>query len=633
MAKSYFGKFESQLDAQMALDQGKLLAPFVAIWDGGQGDEVHYNDLEETPDGEIGTEEYTQVPATGMTDTNYVTAGSLYWTVDDVPEWVSISSGSGYGDGSFDVTFDQNQVEATRNGSFIVRFYYDRDNQYLRNEVTVTIEQEAAEEPTTGATVTLSNSTLDSNQSWQYLQVSNASDLYWVANPPEWINNGEPEYLAGDNAWWFEVEGNPLQEREGTFVVSFFSDDSYQPQTWLYDKEVSLTQDGQGSYAPSFNADFYVGKINAASGSGTTEVYILDNPGYAWSIDVDNFYDSGASSSTATTIEYEANANYDASDKTVTANFYEDDTLQILVETKSLTIHQDGNPDALRAYWESSSEFPSQGGSQNFFVQFSNPDVAQYAFSLTNGGGHFNSAAGATAFTASSSSVEVTGVTFYAGANTGTSTFYGGVYVEAYDGSGQTLGSYTLQFSVAEVQPEVIAECTFITTSDNQTVNVPSYDGGNWMNAYIDGDPTDVLPTGNTTYTFPSAGTHTITYVRESSDTYLQGWLQNSDMVECSLSCSTEWGMHNGSVGYTFSGCTSLTAVTLDEHCVRVGETAFDGCTALVLINCGNPNQPTTYGAFNTITSNTGTLHIPSGAVYTTFATDLGNNWTVVDDL
>ena len=627
MAKSYFGKFESQAEAQMALDQGKLLAPFVAMWE----DQVHYNDLEETPVGEVGTEAYTQVPATGMTDTEYVTAGSLYWTVNDAPEWVSISSDSGYSDGSFDVTFDQNQVEATRNGSFIVRFYYDSNHDYLRNEVTVTIEQEAAEAPTTGATVTLSNTTLDSNQSWQFLQVSDASDLYWVANPPEWINSGEPYYSSGDNAWWFEVESNPLQEREGTFVVSFFSDGNY--QTWLYDKEVSLTQDGQNSYAPSFNADFYVGKMNAASGSGSTEVYILDNPGYAWEIQVDNFYDSGTSADTAVTIDYEANTNYDASDKTVTANFYTDDTLQSLVETKTLTIHQDGNPDALNAYWESSSEFPSQGGSQNFFVQFSNPDVAQYAFSLTNGGGHFNSAAGATAFTASSSSVEVTGVTFYAGANTGTSTFYGGVYVEAYDGSGQTLGNYTLEFSVAEVQPEVIAVCTFITTSDNQTVNVPSYNGGDWNNAYIDNDPTDVLPMSESTYTFPSAGTHTITYVRESSDTYLQGWLQNNDMVECSLSCSTEWGMHNGSVGYTFSGCTSLTAVTLDEHCVRVGETAFDSCTALVEINSHNVNEPTTYGAFNTIILNTGTLHIPSGSDYTTFATALGQNWTVVDDL
>ena len=626
MAKSYFGKYESELEAQMALDQGKLLAPFVAMWN----DEVHYNDLEETPDGEIGTEAYTGVPATGFTDNTYITAGSLYWLVADTPEWVSVSSKKGYGDSSLDVTIGENSETSIRNGSFVVKFFYDSNREYLKNEITVTIEQEAAEAPSTGATVTLSNSTLDSYQSWQYLQVSDASDLYWVANPPEWIDNGEPYYSAGDNAWWFEVEGNPLQEREGTFVVSFFSDDNY--QTWLYDKEVSLTQEGQNSYAPSFNADFYVGKINAASGSGTTEVYILDNPGYAWSIEVDNFYNSGTSAYTAVTIDYEANDNYDASDKTVTANFYEDDTLQILVDTKSLTIHQEGNPDALNAYWESSSEFPSQGGSQNFFVQFSNPDVAQYAFSLTNGGGHFNSAAGATAFTASSSSVEVTGVTFFADVNTG-STFYGGVYIEAYDGSGQTLGNYTLEFSIAEVQPEVIAECTFITTSDNQTVNVPSYDGGNWMNAYIDNDPSNVLPMSESTYTFPSAGTHTITYVRESSDTYLQGWLQNNDMVECSLSCSTEWGMHNGSVGYTFSGCTSLTAVTLDEHCVRVGETAFDGCTALVLINCENPNQPTTYGAFNTITSNTGTLHIPSGADYTTFATDLGNNWTVVDDL
>lgn len=629
MAKSYFGKYESELEAQMALDQGKLLAPFVAMWN----DEVHYNDLEETAAGEVGTEEYTQVPATGMTDTNYVTAGSLYWSVDDVPEWVSVSSDSGYSDGSFDVTFDQNDVEEYRFGSFIVRFYYDDNHEHLRNEITVTIQQEAGEAPTTGATVTLSQDEIGSWEGWYYLTVSGASDpyLYWTINPPDWVNNGEPVEMEGDNNWWFEVGSNPLQEREGIINVDFYSDS--ERTEWLYNVEVTLTQQGEGGYAPSFNSETYIGKQTVASGSGSTEVYILDNPGYAWEIQVDNFYDSGASSSTAVTIDYEETTNYDTTDKTVTVNFYEDDTLQVLVDTKELTLTQEGNPDMLYAWWQDGGNFPSAGGNDTFFVGFNNPDVTEYAFSLTNGGGHFNSAAGQTAFTASTSSIATTGVTFFADANTG-STFYGDVYIEAYDGSGQTLGNYSLSFSIEEPQPEVIAVCTFVTTSDNETVNISPWFSGDWTNgAYVDGDPSVEVPAGNTTYTFASAGTHTITYVRESVDTYLQGWLQNSDMVACELSCTTEWGMHDGHNGYTFSGCTALTSVTLDEHCVRVGDTAFAGCTALGEINCHNPNQPTTYGTFNTITSNTGELHIPVDANYTTFATDLGNNWTVVDDL
>ena len=645
MAKSYFGKYESQLDAQMALDQGKLLAPFVAMWD----DTVHYNDLEETPVGEVGTEEYTQVPATGMTDTNYVTAGSLYWTVDDVPEWVSISSDSGYSDGSFDVTFDQNDVEEVRNGSFIVRFYYDDNHEHLRNEVTVTIEQEAAEAPSTGATVTLQQDTIGSWDGWYYLTVSGASDpyLYWTINPPDWVNNGESVEMEGDNSWWFQVGANPLQEREGIINVDFYNDS--ERTEWLYNVEVTLTQEGDGGYAPSFNSETYIGKQTVASGSGSTEVYILDNPGYAWEIQVDNFYDSAASSSTAVTIDYEETTEHDTADKTVTVNFYEDDTLQILVDTKTLTLTQEGNPDMLYAWWQDGGNFPSAGGNDTFFVGFNNPDVTEYAFSLTNGGGHFNSAAGQTAFTASTSSIATTGVTFFAEANTG-STFYGDVYIEAYDGSGQTLGNYSLSFSIEEPQPEVIAVCTFVTTSDNETQNVPSYDGGNWMNAYIDGDPSNVLQMNTTQYEFGTAGTHTITYVRETSDLELQGWFKNNDMVSVEFSCPKPsewqpqggWGFHGNENGYTFSGCTRLTGVTLDEYCVLLGKsggtgnTTFIGCTSLVSITCNGSTAPVNdAGAFDTITGNTGTLHIPSGATseYASLATDLGNNWTVVDDL
>jgi len=634
MAASYFGKYDNQAQAQQALDQGKLLAPFVAMWD----DQVHYNDLEETPDGEIGTEAYTGVPATGFTDNTYITAGSLYWLVADTPEWVSVSSKKGYGDSSLDVTIGENSETSIRNGSFVVKFFYDSDREYLRNEVTVTIEQDAAEEPSTGATVTLSNSQLGSYSSWQYLQVSDADGLYWAAVPPEWINNGEGFNSEGNNAWWFEVPENATQDREGTFNVEFYSDAAH--ENYLFSEEAQISQQGRGEYAPSFNGDYYVPSTSVSYESGQTIVYIIDNPGYAFQVLVDSYEVTGTSSTTAVYISYDENDNYNQQNKTVTVVFYEDEQLTQAVDTKYLSINQEGNPDAMFVEWEGGdSTFPASGGSRNFEIFFDNPDTTQYAISLDSGIGHFNWGGGSvTSFTANTADV-ATGVTFFAQANTGSTPIYGSIGVTALDANDQQIGNYPLSFTIQEQQPIVSAVCTFITSQADETQNIYPYDGGNWMSAYVDGDPSNTVQPHESTYTFGSAGTHTITYLRESTDTNLQGWLQNCDMVECSISCDTTWGMWGSEQpsinSELFSGCTNLTSVTFDQNCTMIGDTAFIDCTALTVINCYATTAPSMSGSgpISTITANTGTMHIPSGSTYTDWSTALGNNWTVVDDL
>ena len=191
--------------------------------------------------------------------------------------------------------------------------------------------------------------------------------------------------------------------------------------------------------------------------------------------------------------------------------------------------------------------------------------------------------------------------------------------------------------------PVVTVVGTFITTTDGETVNVPSYDGGNWSYAYIDGDESNILPMYNTSYTFATAGEHTITYVRESDDTYLQDWFNNSDAVSVDASGTATWGCHGNdyyqsTTSMVFANNTQLTGATFDENCDRIGSSCFSGSTALVYLAFNNPSGVSLNGEvhpFDTITAKQGVLHIPSGSqsAYTDLITALGNNWSVQDDL
>lgn len=191
--------------------------------------------------------------------------------------------------------------------------------------------------------------------------------------------------------------------------------------------------------------------------------------------------------------------------------------------------------------------------------------------------------------------------------------------------------------------PAVTVVGTFITTTDGERVDVPSYDGGNWSYAYIDGDESNILTMYDRTYTFATAGEHTITYVRESDDTYLQDWFNATDAVSVDASGSTTWGCHGNdyyqsTTSMVFADNTQLTGATFDENCDRIGSSCFSGCTALVYLAFNNPSGVSLNGEvypFDTITANQGVLHIPSGSqsAYADLITALGNNWSVQDDL
>lgn len=306
------------------------------------------------------------------------------------------------------------------------------------------------------------------------------------------------------------------------------------------------------------------------------------------------------------------------------------------------------NSTGLGAWFGSSSTFPSSGGSDTIYFSFGLPMNEYFGLTIDSGNAHFNDQRGPTTVTGDTNSLS-TGVTFYTEVNTG-ETYQGSITIVSYDANDNQIDSITLTYTVeGEVVPPaptgntVTVVGTFITTSDSQTVNVASYDGGNWSYAYIDGNRSDVLPMNTASYTFPSADTHTITYVRESSDPYLQAWFNYTDVVRIEASGSESWGCHGNdyyqsSTSMAFANNTQLTGATFDANCGRIGSSCFSGCTSLVYLAFNNPEGLTMAGEaypFDTITANQGVLHIPSGATstYSNIITALGNNWTVQDDL
>lgn len=197
---------------------------------------------------------------------------------------------------------------------------------------------------------------------------------------------------------------------------------------------------------------------------------------------------------------------------------------------------------------------------------------------------------------------------------------------------------------------EVHLVATYVTTTQNETKNVwagDGMDGEHYGSALVDN--TEWVDVTSGQYTFAEPGTHTLEYIRQSDgDLYLQGWCMNGDEVSVNgyaVNNSMGWGCHNNDqsypTSYTFENNQNLTGVTFGQGFDRMGSHNFSGCTALTYISIANPNgfglggDPDNPIPFDTITSNSGTLHIPSGSTanYSEVIAALGNNWTVVDDI
>lgn len=186
----------------------------------------------------------------------------------------------------------------------------------------------------------------------------------------------------------------------------------------------------------------------------------------------------------------------------------------------------------------------------------------------------------------------------------------------------------------------VTAVCYFTYEKGGNPIQRVSGRGG-WDSVYINGDPSNQLPddTYEVDWSDYGIGDFTITYERSGDDLVLQAWLQNSDMVRCEISGTTSWGMWGSEqdppYSNTFSGCTALTEVTLDANCVKVGDNSFTDCSAIEHIYCYAATAPTISGGnqFTTLPTQNGSVYVPSGADYSTWATALGVNWGISDIL
>ena len=308
------------------------------------------------------------------------------------------------------------------------------------------------------------------------------------------------------------------------------------------------------------------------------------------------------------------------------------------------------NATGLGAWFGSSSTFPSSGGFDHIYLSFGLGINDHFELTIESGNAHFNSQSGPTTVTGDTNSLS-TGVTFYTEVNTG-ETYQGMVSVVAYNADGDVMDSVSLPFTVeGEVVPpvptggSVTAVCQFeYEKGGNPYQRVTPYDGGDWTTAYIDDDPTQVLPmnTSQINWSDYGVGTHTITYVRTSDDLYLQGyWLGNSDMKMCQISGTTNWGFHSndqqGTISQVMYNDPYLESVTFDANFERIGSDNFNGDYALNEIIFEGTSAPDYSGdptiPFTTLSGTTGTVYIPAGADQSDFSqimTNLSIGWTLV---
>ena len=660
----------------------------------------------------------------------------LYWdiTVSDIgpDQWIVPGSYNGQGDTDTFLVVADNYSPDARSGWAEITFYFDYDRTLTANSCTISVSQQG--KVIQDGSVSPTSFTQNYFEQWLNPYI-NGADLYWhITANNAWLQCNDP-YGSGQENRGILMSSNPGATRNGSFTVDFYLDDGY--QQLRNSVTVTIEQEGQNRSLASWNPDYLNQDLFVSSGSGVTNLYILNNPYDAYVL----FYDfegnmvSGDSSTTAYTFAYSASTQYEDETKGFNVDFYSDDQFASWVGSCWMNVTQEGDKNL--SYIETDEgNVPSSGGTKNVYVHV-NGNAVKWQLTLGSQGISFTDYPGESSISGNSSvavsitvdanhsldgqayavwaffydidDTEISSMSLWISQDAASalkvsflnggdimqmnrpSTWTGYAYMsidelmtgyyyamylnDSYVLSGSTTGP--LQYPVpsqaqSDIEYHLNAKCysdaaltdevadipltfthhgpysgdkvnfvqTFVTTAANQTVNISKGYGmdGSYMYAAIL-DNSDIINVGSGSYTFASAGTHTLEYSREWNDTYIQGWQQYSDMCSCSVSANTAWGFHGSSVGdgssRSFLNCTNLTAVTFDDKIDIIGDNTFEGCTALTVINCYATSQPTIDGqsTFRTITNNQGTLHIPSGSSYPSWEAALGSNWTVVDDL
>lgn len=489
--------------------------------------------------------------------------------------------------------------------------------------------------PMTPGRVSPTAVTLESTYSdYTYLTIENSQDKYnEIVSNSSWM---VPQDGAswGDRSVAIYVYDNPVDDRSGELVVNFYADDSR--ETLINSVTVSVSQPGRNEFLLSFDEDAYTEQYNTGDYvSGSTTVYILNNPYQYWVYDNSETAQriTGTTSDTSFITEWNENSTGIQKNITVQVGFTNDPDFIDIADWKYVYISLSANPNMSAV--DPTNGYVGPEGGESYFTVYVREDADSFEIEPIT-----SSVASAYTFNIlSGTSTEYLTVTVpatqdYQNWSTGyfTCTFYK---------NSQVVVSQELFINQPPKGPTVTVVGTFITTSDNETLNVPNGDGFEYGVAILDNS--DQVDVSNGTYTFANAGTHTLTYSRNSSDTYLQGWFMNSDVVSVDGSCDHgSWGCHNNqyyqqTTSMVFAGNQSLTGATFDSNFDKIGSSCFSGCTSLVSISIANPDGVNMGDAypFDTITANAGTLHIPSGSTsnFTDVINALGQNWTVVDDL
>lgn len=127
-----------------------------------------------------------------------------------------------------------------------------------------------------------------------------------------------------------------------------------------------------------------------------------------------------------------------------------------------------------------------------------------------------------------------------------------------------------------------------------------------------------------------------VTFHPDSQITSIANGMFTNDYALTGVTFPSSVTTHQSSTQYpTFKNCSALAEVTFGENTATLGSGMFSqGNDSLVTIRCYATTAPTLGGSdFDSITGNTGTLYVPAGSDYSTWAAELGSNWTVSDTL
>ena len=578
----------------------------------------------------------------------------LYWNLSTNYPWIEDFNWGDTGQGTQmkSIRVAKNPG-AERTGTFTVSFYTDENRTQLKNTFDVTVVQPGE------------NGYVPSWNSAYYVQFANVSKdagsmtVYILNNPGngyikfnDFSGNdvtGTPETTAFTVSY---SANNGYDERNYGIWVNFYQDDTW--STVLGSSFIRLTQEGDHDMPHVELADeSYIPQ------SGGTKVIDIIMSGDAVKWELYNPYTgatftdypgldtiTGDSSTTAVTLSVAANTtDFWQPTRNVYARFF-DQNDQDVCDQQSLNYTQE-------RYEPIKCQLFNSGEGSAYMPWSFTGDVVMN-ISVVNGFYYtFESNDGVSGWTGDSSTALT--VANIASPNTGNTINGVGFHMICYKDSAYTETAYdgwygfdqfNQSWNGGDSTPQVEVVAHYLVSADGETMNVVN-DGFNYpvTNHSLLDNECYVYFEGNQ-YTFPYSGSHTLSNIRCDYDVNLQGWCQNIDAYEVEVfghntgsSQDNGYKCHGNEYGYTFKDCTALTAVTFDQYLVDIGgdgtdNTTFDGCTALVSISCYNPTEPTINAtSFNTITANTGTLHIPSGSTYSNWAAALGSNWTVVDDL